>query len=376
MTWRRPTYRMVGGERIDGAWCHVWRRRRAEAKWFVSDLVVFADGAIVCEERTDMAGLEKLLASEMLSPTEPGRAPLAAEPSRWLSRNSEPLTPQGFLAEVADRIEELGGRPTAADLCWDAVRRYQQDPTDRRRALLRDAYLAVPPHLRIYVLGDMDRQDRPLRILVTDVGEPVDGDGPVVTADMHQSALDYFHRGDEGVARAREQRTLQHADDPHEGTGPAVTLYETVFPQGWPEELGLFVLRNDFPASVQFEGETYPSVLHGYWSLSAAGASDRRQIADAATAREAHELGGRASRRADWPAVRLAVMAGLLRAKFAQHTELAQILRSTGDAAISYTGLSDSPFWRDAPDNRGRNWTGRLLELTRSELNVQQSPAT
>ncbi|WP_445276325.1 hypothetical protein, partial [Streptomyces drozdowiczii] len=26
MTWRGPTYRMVDGERIDGVWCHIWRR--------------------------------------------------------------------------------------------------------------------------------------------------------------------------------------------------------------------------------------------------------------------------------------------------------------------------------------------------------------
>jgi predicted NAD-dependent protein-ADP-ribosyltransferase YbiA (DUF1768 family) len=73
--------------------------------------------------------------------------------------------------------------------------------------------------------------------------------------------------------------------------------------------------------------------------------------------------------------VRLAVMTGLLRAKFAQHIELAEILVSTGDATIRYTGLSDSPFWRDAPDSRGRNWMGRLLELTRFELVAQQALA-
>ncbi|MGW1716056.1 NADAR family protein [Streptomyces sp. NPDC002156] len=375
MTWRRPTYRTVDKERIDGAWCHVWRRHRQEAPWFVDDLVVFADGAIECGGRTDLAGLEKLLTSGTLSPTKPEASPVAAEPSKWLSRRGEPLTPEGFLGEVADLIEELSGRPTAGERCWEAVRRYQLSPTEHHRALLRDAYLAVPPHRRIYVLGDMDRQDRPLRILLTDIGEPVDGDGPVVTEDMHRSAVDHFDRRDAGVAREREKRAVRYADDPVGGTGVAVISYETVYPRGWPEELGLFVLRNEFPVSVEFAGETYSSVLHGYWSLSAADASDRRRIADAPTAREAHDLGGRAPRRADWSRVRLVVMTGLLRAKFTQHAELAEILISTGDATISYTGLSDSPFWRDAPDHRGRNWTGRLLELTRSELVAQRSLA-
>ncbi|MFE7706476.1 NADAR domain-containing protein [Streptomyces sp. NPDC057486] len=139
------------------------------------------------------------------------------------------------------------------------------------------------------------------------------------------------------------------------------------------------LLRNDFPAQIVFAGESYASVLHGYWALSAADASDRSRIRsdrsrirDAASGREAHDLGGQATHRSDWPNVRLAVMAELLRVKFTQHPELAQVLVSTGDARISYTGLSDSPFWRDVPDGRGRNWMGRLLELTRSELVAQQ----
>ncbi len=66
-------------------------------------------------------------------------------------------------------------------------------------------------------------------------------------------------------------------------------------------------------------------------------------------------------------------MRGLLEAKFTQHPALAEILLDTGDSRISYTGLSDSPFWRDIPDHRGRNWMGRLLELTRSELVIQRT---
>ncbi|MEW2555117.1 NADAR family protein [Streptomyces zhihengii] len=132
------------------------------------------------------------------------------------------------------------------------------------------------------------------------------------------------------------------------------------------------MLRNDFPAPIVFAGESYASVLHGYWALSVADVADRGRIRDAGSGREAHDLGGRATHRSDWPDVRLAVMAELLRAKFTQHPELARVLLSTGDARISYTGFSESPFWRDVPDGRGRNWMGRLLELTRSELVARQ----
>jgi hypothetical protein len=66
------------------------------------------------------------------------------------------------LREVGDQIESLNGRPTTTDRCWAAIRGYQQEPTEANRLLMRDAYLAVPAHLR-RMLGDMDRQDRPLK---------------------------------------------------------------------------------------------------------------------------------------------------------------------------------------------------------------------
>ncbi|MGE6737707.1 NADAR family protein [Streptomyces sp. NPDC059900] len=363
---------MVDGERIDGTWCHIWRCYQPGSEYYLDDLIVFADGAITCGERTDLAGLEKMLATGQLAVTNPETPPLPDQSSKWASRRSEALTPEGFLLDVADRIEALNERPTAGQRCRDAIQRFQQDPAESNRELLRAAYLAVPPHLRIYVLGDMDRQDRPLRILLTKLGEAVDGDGPVVTAQMHQDVLDYFARGDEGVRSEQERRAIQHADDPSEPGRPTLVSHETVYPQGWPEQPGLFVLRNEYPAQIVFGGDSYASVLHGYWALSAADASDRSRIRDAASGREAQDLGGRALHRSDWPDIRLAVMAELLRAKFTQHPELARVLVSTGDARISYTGLSDSPFWRDVHDGRGRNWMGRLLELTRSELVAQQ----
>lgn len=52
-----------------------------------------------------------------------------------------------------------------------------------------------------------------------------------------------------------------------------------------------------------------------------------------------------------------------------------EVLLSTGDARIRYTGLSESPFWRNAPDGRGRDWVGRLLELVRSEFAAAGSVA-
>ncbi|MFG2292616.1 hypothetical protein [Streptomyces sp. NPDC048603] len=163
----------------------------------MEDLFVFADGTIRCEGLTDTSGLKRLLLSGRISPTDPAHRNLPPEPTRWRSRRAAPLTPEGFLLEVMDRIEALNNRPTSTNRCWDAILCYRDDPTEPHRLALRAAYLKVPPHLRIHVLGDMDRQDRPLRILTTDIGQAVDGDGPVVTAFMHQQTLDYFIRAEE-----------------------------------------------------------------------------------------------------------------------------------------------------------------------------------
>ncbi|NYI94567.1 putative NAD-dependent protein-ADP-ribosyltransferase YbiA (DUF1768 family) [Streptomonospora nanhaiensis] len=372
MMWRSPTYRLVDGERIDGAWCHVWRRA-AGGSYFVEDLVVFADGAVRCgSTSTDLNGLRRLLESGHIAVADPAATAPAGERG-WRSRAPEPLTPEGLLLDAADQVAELAGRPTAADRCWAAVRGYLRDPSEANRRAVRAAYLAVPPHRRVYVLGDMDALDRPLQILAADPGTVLDGDGPLVTEELRASARAYFARTEDALARERRRRAVLHADDPERPPPPAIVLHETVFPRGLPERPGTFALRNDYPAPIEVEGEVYPSVEHAYWALSAAEAADRTRIRQAPSAREARERGGRARRRADWPRLRLAVMAALLRAKFTQHPALAEVLVSTGEAPISYTGAAESPFWRDAPGGAGRNWTGRLLEVVRAELLLRRS---
>ncbi|MCX5403865.1 NADAR family protein [Streptomyces sp. NBC_00335] len=367
MTWHGPTFRISDGETIDGAWRLVWRKHDWQDDYYPEDLFVYADGRISRGgyEATDLAGLAGLLASGKLALSRPDGREWTPPPSKWLARYPEPLTDESFLGEVADEISRLAGRPTTVDLLHEAISGYQRDTTEANRSLLRDAYLAVPAHLRVYVLGDMDRQDRPLRILVTDLGEPVDGDGPAATPEMHRDALDYFADGDE---RAEREQAVRHADAPVGDPQPPVVLHETVYPRGWPAELGAFALRNDYDAPFTYEGETYPTVVHGYWALFAADRADHDRIRAAANAREARELGGAAAGRTDWAARRVAVMAALLRAKFGQHPRLAELLVATGEGSIRYTGFSDAPFWRDEGPRGGRNWTGRLLELIRSEL--------
>ncbi|MFD5617805.1 NADAR family protein [Streptomyces yangpuensis] len=381
MTWHGPTFRISDGEHIDGAWCLVRRRHDLLDEYVVEHLFVYADGLITCDGSgpADLAGLERLLATGKLALDPPHARERREEPpkrSKWETRYPEPRTDESFLAEVADEIRRLAGLPTAADRCRDAVLAYTEQPTQERRLLLRDAYLAVPAHLRVYLLGDMDRQDRPLRMLLTDLGEAVDGDGPVATEDMHHHALAYFTDLAEGIERVRRSRAVPYADDPPGVPVPPVAVDEAVYPRGWPTEPGLFTLRNDYDAPFTYAGREYPTVVHAYWALSAADPADHDRILAAATARRARELAGGTARRADWPGTRLAVMADLLRAKFDRHPRLAEVLLATGEAPIVHIGISEAPFWRDEGPRGGRNWAGRLLELVRSELRAAQSGQT
>ncbi|MFF5449614.1 DUF1768 domain-containing protein [Streptomyces sp. NPDC012888] len=321
MTWRGPTYRVVDGEMVDGVWRHVWCRSWSGG-YHVEDLLVFADGTIRCERVTDISSLTRQLAAGRISPTDPSARRVVPETSKWSSRRSEPLTHESFVLEVVDQIEALNGRPTTVDRCWEAIDRYREDPSEPHRISLRQAYLRIPRHLRAHVLGDMELQDRPLRILSTEVGHAVDGDGPVVTPFMHQQALDYFLRRQEPAPIPTDFNT-------------SITIEPSASSE-WPTDTGLLVLRNEHPSPITLDGQSYPSVATAF--------------------------------QLNTDAVPLSLMADLLRAKFTQHPQLAEVLLATEDARLNY--VDSSSFW----GAHGRNWLGRLLELIRSELLAGSRP--
>ncbi|MCP2335443.1 NADAR family protein [Actinomadura rupiterrae] len=365
MIWKGPTQRIVDGEAITGVWCHAWSSRPSSTRPAVVDLFVYADGHIECDGGMDLDGLRRRLADGRIRLRDPEQPATTAPPQRprWSARYPEPLTEDGFAAEILDKIAELNGHPTSSDRCWEAIRRWQDEPTETNRRLVRNAYLAIPAHNRVYVLGDMDLQDIPLRQLATDPGEPVGGDGPIATEEMYLQVKEYFDAGDRGEEHFRAKLALRHADD--EATpAPTLTSNERVN----PSQMDDAVLRNEFPCPIAYRGHTYRTVLHAYWAQAVASPADHDRIRDTTDVRDAQELGGSCPLHPDWPVRRVAIMAEILRAKFAQHPAMADILLATGTARIRYTGYSESPYWTERGPREGRNWMGRLLELIRSEL--------
>lgn len=361
-------HRVEDGQRIEGVARPVFIHNMS---YHLTNLLVFADGAINCWEWVDLDGLrEKLDRGWVVTEVPEGGEISAFELGRWkAAAPSCGLTPEMLLGEVADDIERLNDRPDSTDRCLAALDRYLESREEGDRLALREAYLAIPEHKRHYSLGDMDNKDRPLVILCSDVGEPPIGgwfEDENVTEAMREWALQYF-------ADRERARVEYESKRPVDGPSEAGTIHfgGRVYPRGWPEDAGIDVLQNEYPSQIEVGGVVYPSVTHAYWALSTADPGVRERIRAAERPYDARKLAEEAPRAEKWPQVRTAVMASLLRAKYAQHPDLAEVLLGTGDAPLAYGGL-DSDHWITR-GGKGRNWVGRLLELVRSELQAQQA---
>ncbi|MFJ6120239.1 NADAR family protein [Streptomyces sp. NPDC092129] len=366
MAIRKRTWRNVDGERIEGTWRHAFIRNGG--KYFLTDLLIYADGMVDCWGLETLEGFADKLASgwvatDLSEGAQASAHHLAswkfAEPKTW-------LTPELLLGEVRDDIDNLNGRPDSTGRCLSAVDVFRDEPTETNRTAVREAYEAIPEHLRRYALGDMDRKDFPLRVIVAGPGNQIElwnGNTVDVTDEMHASALEYFA---EREHLRTQYETKTPADGPTEPVESSVHLNQAVFPRGWPENPGTLVLRNEFPAPIVMGNRTYPTVAHAYWALAVADEHRQEEILGAERPYDAQKLAEEATLRDDWPQVRVAVMTRLLRAKFQQHPEFAETLMATGATRLIYTEVG-STFWGQR-GLEGRNWMGRLLELTRSEL--------
>ncbi|MGW4378763.1 NADAR family protein [Kitasatospora sp. NPDC004531] len=368
MIGNRITHRVADGVRIPGTWRHAFICNGGQ--YFLTDLFIYADGLIDCWGLVTVEEFEEKLRSGWVATGFPEGAEASAhELADW--RFGEPeswITPELLVAEVLDAIDQLNGRPDSTGRCLAAVEVFLADRTEENRAAARAAFLAVPESQRRFALGDMDRKDRPLRILVAGPGGrtylPFDG---VVGQESYEEALGYFEERARWMA---ERAARVPADGPEASFAPAVKLPHS-YPREPVDDPGKTGLRHDYPAPITVDGVTHRSVAHAYWALSVADPGTRDAITTAETGGAARRIAAGAPRREGWEHARTAVLTRLLRAKYRQHPELAAVLLATDDATLIYDDM-DSAFWGDNA-GRGRNWSGRLLELVRSELWAEQA---
>lgn len=369
MPYVNRTYRMVDGERIGGSWRHIFLKNGNT--YVLSDLKVYADGMIDCWGLVDLTTFQQKVASGRVATTFPQNAQASAHLlGGWrFDQLWSALTPQQLIAEVTDEIEHLAERPTSEVRCIAALDRYLDDLSAENLTALRDAYVTVPEHLRLSLLGDQDAKDWPLRVLITPVGEPLDTEYAdetenQVQASDHESTLKYVSD------RRDEQRKWQVTPPPWEDDlairSPSVIRFDKH--GGGPPSLA-----NGYPAPITIDGQTYPTIEHAYWALATSDPDARERITNAPTAREARNMGQAAQLRSDWNVVRLAVLSWLVREKFRQHPDLAAQLIATGDGRlIDSVEMSMSRSWGSSREER--NWLGRILEPVRAELLESAQP--
>lgn len=367
------TYRVVDGERIEGTWRHVFIKNGGT--YFLADLLIYADGMVDAWEPLDFDGFcAKVRSGWVATSITPGAPASAHNLAGWTM--TEPwgtVTAEELIGEVRDEIARLRGEPTSEDRCRDAVRAYIAAPAPERLEELSAAYQAVPEHLRIYLLGDMDVRDEPIITLLTLTGDQRPGyeenphDWPVTDEDK-QGALEWLREWELDRAPERAQRW----SDPERGpvqrpvlsfASPGIRVAGTDPAYEW--------LSPTSPHPVTDGGVRWPTALHAYWAASTAEPGLRAEIRDCERASQLTNLMRDAPRRDGWAELRLAEMARLLRLKFEQHPVLAERLLATGDAILQGQLVVDTAFW----DARGQDWVGRLLEIIRSELRAESATA-
>ena len=134
------------------------------------------------------------------------------------------------------------------------------------------------------------------------------------------------------------------------------------------------VFENEFPVSVSYEGEVYPSAFHAYQAARFADHAARAPLAAqreggprAMSIQEARVYGSSPTFGlvADFVKEREGILADVVRSKFTTHERLLLALMRTGEAEMRYD--SPSPTWGYA-GGAGQNMHGRVLSRLRDEL--------
>ncbi|HEX4053281.1 MAG TPA: NADAR family protein [Tepidisphaeraceae bacterium] len=126
-------------------------------------------------------------------------------------------------------------------------------------------------------------------------------------------------------------------------------------------------LSNFYPATVVYEGLTYPDSEHAYQSAKTLDMSERRRIAALPTPAQAKRAGEALKYRPDWLQVKYQVMLDCVRDKFTRNPDLRAKLLATGDAHLEEGNTWGDRIW-GVYQGRGTNWLGKILMQVRTEL--------
>lgn len=131
-------------------------------------------------------------------------------------------------------------------------------------------------------------------------------------------------------------------------------------------------LSNFYPAVIEVDGISYPTVEHAFVAMKTQDKNIRKQIADLRTPAEAKKFGKTIDLRTDWNDVRVAVMRNLLIKKFSNPNLRSRLKNTEGYDLIEGNTWHDN-FWGRCFCDKcisviGKNMLGNLLMEVRKEI--------
>lgn len=132
-----------------------------------------------------------------------------------------------------------------------------------------------------------------------------------------------------------------------------------------------FFLSNFFHCSVLYEGRVWPSAEHAYQAAKTEDLVLRDMFLECQTAGDAKRLGRSIEPRSNWPAMKLAVMEDIVRAKFKGNEELKRRLLATGEEQLVEGNSWGDTFW-GRYRREGENHLGQILMKVRKELQTRR----
>lgn len=128
---------------------------------------VFEDGTIDCWELVNFEEFKTKVAEGWVVTQVPKGARISCHHLYYGNSTLEfYIEIDEFVKEVEDTINLLQGKQTVSETCVQAFARFLTLPTKENKSSLQEAYNAIPKHLRIYVLSDMDCKDSAIRMCI------------------------------------------------------------------------------------------------------------------------------------------------------------------------------------------------------------------
>lgn len=136
-------------------------------EYHLTEIKIYKDGKIDCWGLVDFEEFKEKIKNGWVKTSIPEDSIVSVfSLGHFNIKNTQFIKESELIREVEDTIHELNGLPTTLEICRDIFEKYNDNPTKENREKLKKAYENIPEHNRLYVLGDMDKQDYPIRKII------------------------------------------------------------------------------------------------------------------------------------------------------------------------------------------------------------------